>query len=447
MTTFAAFTDCVRTPTLFDACTATTLVSDQFGTSTRKSQLSSIGGRTCIQLTGLDSTLQTNWTQSTALALQADAESIYVLLYCSDPYLLEQGTATRVYWMPETSPGSNTTDGTNTLMGGVWSTEELGNQWVLCCVPFSLMTANGTATTTDQRSKKTMRIGVRVTVASGTKPDVYVGGIWIGGAQRSKVMLSYDGCYISQNTLVKPAHDTYGLTGTLYVAKSVVDSSASYLTTAQLDTFYAAGWSIAGHSYTGVALETLSESAMVDEIGNFRRWAQGRGYARGDGHWAWGYSVGTNNASAEIRSTVTRVLQQSGLKSLRVGNVGSGLTHMRAKSEGLSLGTIETGVKTICAPQLTSGLSIAQMRAFISSGIRHRIPVNVYCHEVAANQAATVANTATNFITPTNYDQTTTPGATQSWIPWLWTNKMAGLIDVVSIDDWYRGLTQPASVA
>lgn len=446
--TFRAWTDCVLEPTLFDDCTSLAIVSDQFGSATRKSQLATVAGRPCVQMVGMDGTLQVRWTKTEAIALQADAECIYVLMHCSDPYLLEQGTATQVYWFPETSVGSNTLDTTNTLNGGVWSTEELGNGWVLCCVPFSLMTAAGSATVTDQRTKRTMRIAVRVTVAAGTKPDVSIGGIWIGGAQRAKVVLSYDGCYISQKTLVKPAHDLYGIPATLYVPWSVVGTDdARFLNVSDLESFYAAGWSICPHSFSGVALDTMSYQQMVDEIGNAQRAQLARGFTRGVDHLAWAYSVGSNNASSSIRADVYRAVRTSGVKTIRVGGAGSGITHMRPLSRGLNLGDIESTPKTIYAPQLTSNLSVAQARARVETGIRHRLPVHVYCHEVAVNQAATISNSATNFITPTNYDQTTTPGSSQSWIPWLVNQRRAGLFDLPTIVDWYTGLTQPALVA
>ena len=442
----AAWTDCVRVPTLFDDCTTTSIVSDQFGSATRKSQLTTAGNRPCIQMTGLDGTLQVRWTKAAAISLQADAECIYVLMRCSDPYLLEQGTATQVYWFPETSAGSDTVDTTNTLNGGLWSVEEVGDGWTLVCVPFSLMTVAGSATVTDQRTKRTMRIAVRVTVASGTKPDVYIGGIWIGGAQRTKLVLAYDGCYISQKTLAKVAHDLYDIPGTLYVPWSVVDQSASYLSTSDLDVFYAAGWDICPHSFSGVALSTLTYQQMVDEIGNAQRAQLGRGYTRGVDHLAWAYNVGSSNADATIRANVYAALRASGVKTVRVGGAGSGLTHLRPLSQGLSLGTIEDLPKTIYSPQLTSGLSIAQARASVETMIRHRLPGHVYCHEIAANQGATVSGSASNYITPTNYDQTTTPGATQSWMPWLNTMRAQGSIDLVTISDWYTSLTQPALV-
>jgi hypothetical protein len=449
MPTFRALSAPAREPTVFYDYAAMTAsgytIADQFGTATRKSQAATYLDRSCIQMTGIDSTLQLNVTKTTALALQSDAEGVFVLLACSDPFLLEASTATRVYCYPETSPGSNTADTTNYIFGGIWAQQELGNGWVLAYVPFSLMTVAGTGAVTDFRTKKLSQVGIRVTV-SGTKPDVYVGGVWVGGATRAKCVLSYDGAYISQKTLGKVAHDLYEIPGTLYVPYSVIDSGANYLTSADLDTFYAAGWAIAGHSYSGVGLETLGEQQQLDEIGNFRRWSVGRGYTRGDGHWAWGYSVGTVNATESVRAICDRVMRASGLKSIRVGSAGSGLSHLRSNALGLAISGA-TDPQTIYSPQITSALTVAQIRAFVETGIRHRMPMHMYAHEIAANQGATVSGSATNYVTPTIYDQTTTPGTTQSVIPWIRSQIEAGMVDCVTVDDWYTGLTQPALVA
>jgi hypothetical protein len=452
MPTFAPFASPARASTQFYDCAALTAsgytIADQFGTASRKTQVATFSGRPCLQMTGLDSTLQLNITKDAALDFQRDAEGIYILLAASDPSLLEAGTATRVYCYPETSIGSNTPDTSNFTLGGIWATQEIGDHWVLCYVPFSLMTVTGTGSVTDHQNKKISRIGIRVTVASGTKPDVYVGGIWIGGASRAKCVLSYDGSFISQLNLAKPAHDLYGFPGTLYVAKHRVDTDANYLTSANLDTFYAAGWSISGHSFASAeGLDSKpSSQAMVDEIGNFRAWALGRGYVRGDGHWAYGYTVPTTNASESVRAMVYAALKSSGLKTARVGGAGSGLSHLRSNALALGISGA-SDPQTIYSPQITSSLTIAQARAFVEAGIRHRMAAHIYIHEIAANQGATVSGSATNYVTPTNYDQTTTPGATQSLMPWLATQRRAGLVDVVSIDDWYRGLTQPTLVA
>jgi hypothetical protein len=428
----ALLPEAVRAPTLFDACTSMAGWADQFGTGTRRTEAAVYLDRPCLRMTGLDSTLQVNRTLATSLALQPDAEAVYVLWSCSDVVSAETGTQMRCYIYPETSSGSNSPDLTNFIFGGMSCAGQLPNQWNLSCIPLSLLTTSGTGSVTDLRTKRVSRIGVRATVLSGTKPDFYIGGIWVGGATRTKVMLGYDGNYISQKTLAKPAHDLYGIPGTLFVAKHTLDSGANFLTSADLDTFYAAGWDICGHSWNfAIGWENLSTQQILDEIGSFRAWAKTRGYVRGDGHWAWPYSVASDNADAAIRARVAAAVQQSGLTSIRVGSAGSGLTFVRPPARALGIAG-ETGVGTVFSPQLTAALSVANWRAFLATPTLARLPVMLYAHEIAVNQAATVSGSATNFFTPANYDQTATPGATQSLMPWLASLRSSGLVDLTT---------------
>lgn len=437
----------LRDPVLFDDCTAMTRWADQFGTASRKTQVSTYRGRSCLQMTGMDSTLQANCTLTASLALQKDAEAIYVLWASPDVVLTETSTRTRVYVYPETAAGSNTPDTTNYVQGEMSCAGQLPGQWNLSCVPLSKMTVAGSGAITDLQTKKVSRIGIRMTVASGTKPDFYLGGIWVGGATRAKVMLAYDGCYISQKTLAKVAHDLYDMPGTLYVAKHKLDSGAGYLTSADLDTFYAAGWDICGHSwsvdYGYDDYRFNSAQQIADEIGNFREWARGRGFSRGDGHWAWPYSIAADNADQTTRLRAAEGIQKTGLKTIRIGSAGASITHLRPPAASLDL-TGETGVGTVFAPQLTSSLSVAQARALITTATLTRLPVMVYAHEIAANQGATVSGSASNYITPTNYDQTTAGGATQSLMPWLNVQRGLGLLDVVTPSQFYSSFLSTA---
>jgi len=449
MTTFLPFATPARSPKVwydYSALSASGYtIADQFGSATRKTEAATYNGRSCLKMTGIDSTLQLNVTKSTSLDLQADAEGVFLLLASPDPYALEQGSATLVYCFPETSAGSNTPDTTNHLRGGVWAQQEVGDGWVLCYVPFALMTVVGSAAVTDFRTKKLSRVGIRVTVTGVAKPDIYVGGVWVGGASRAKVVLSYDGCYISQKTLAKAAHDLYGIPGTLYVARANVDAGANYLTSADLDAFYADGWAIAGHSNSNVSLSTLSLQEQIDHIGAFREWARGRGYTRGDGHWAWAIDVGTANADATVRATCAEAMRQLRLKSVRVGGPGSGVTHLRSNALALDIDGADRP-QTVYAPQMTASLTADNVRAYVTPAIASRMTMHLYAHEIAANQGATVSGSATNFVTPAVYDETTT-GASQSVMPWLSMIRAMGLVDLVTIHDWYRGLTQPQAVA
>ncbi|MEW2463124.1 polysaccharide deacetylase family protein [Microbacterium sp. NPDC047426] len=96
------------------------------------------------------------------------------------------------------------------------------------------------------------------------------------------VSITFDDCYASQYALARPKMDALGYRGTIYTIADVIDTSGTYLTTANLRAMQDAGWDIAGHAYTVAAhnakYTTLSTAAVTDELRQLRAWMVARGF-------------------------------------------------------------------------------------------------------------------------------------------------------------------------
>ncbi|MFJ4356902.1 polysaccharide deacetylase family protein [Streptomyces massasporeus] len=96
------------------------------------------------------------------------------------------------------------------------------------------------------------------------------------------VSITFDDCYSSQYALARPKMDALGYRGTIYTIADVIDTSGTYLTTANLRAMQDAGWDIAGHAYTVAAhnakYTTLTTQAVLDELRNLRAWMVARGF-------------------------------------------------------------------------------------------------------------------------------------------------------------------------
>jgi hypothetical protein len=354
-------------------------------------------GRSAIKIGGLQDTsyafaqvqfARAGYTVSgSALTLGPGQEQMSLLVWSADPMNLSTIQLMTVYL----DNGSGAPDGTNYLTGSATSavTQMLGGGWVLFTWNLRGMTANGTASTcwANLNRGKIWSVVVRIQNGQDTqsvnKTEVWLGGVFFGGRVRPRLILGFDGCYVSQRDTILPDLSALGIPATLYVARHKL-GGAGYFSEADIDTFYAAGWAIAQHSNgyaTGYdnATNFPDASAILDDVADFQDWLQRRGWRRGLGHACWPYTDLTGMTQAR-RLVVAGALREAGLRTIRSTAAGIG-TLICGRANGLS--ALETAMpKTLYSPQLVNGLSPANALAYVKNTAGMGMHAHLYAHEV-----------------------------------------------------------------
>jgi hypothetical protein len=410
----------LEAPLVFHDCTALVsngVTASKFAGDANDPVVATIGGRSCIQFgpnTGVSSNLL--FTAAAGVNVQGRA-TVSILVYCTDFKTLSSFNVVALYF-----DNGGSVDATNYLLGQFPCSQVIDGNWHLMTYHFSAgldftagytMTKAGTATTTAQRITAGLARRVQIQVAGGAgKPDFYVGGIWFGGRKRPKVILGYDGCYISQKAHALVAHDLYGIPGTLYVTKHKVGTAATFLSDADLDTFYAKGWAIAQHSYTNTDGwdAYASTQAIVDEIGTFQTWQASRGFTRGLGHACWPY-VAPGSMSAANRTKVFDAIRQSGLlKTIRNADHAGASGALNCNNLTIDTLHIPFAPRQVWSPQGVQALTAAQVfDRSIKQPICAGQHAHVYVHEMPIGAGAGGGNGidtpwGTNYWLKSNYD-------------------------------------------
>ena len=221
-----------------------------------------------------------------AMTLGPGQEQMSLLVWSADPMNLSTIQLVTVYL----DNGSSAPDGTNYLTSSAASTitNMIGGGWFLVTWNLRQMTPNGTAATcwANLNRGKIWSVVVRIQNGQDTnsedKDQCWLGGIFFGGRVRPRLILSFDGCYISQKNRILPDLLARGIPGTLYIARHKLGSGSGYFTESDVDTFYAAGWAVGEHSNgyaTGYDNTTNFPTAqsMMDDSGAFQAWQKSRG--------------------------------------------------------------------------------------------------------------------------------------------------------------------------
>ena len=136
------------------------------------------------------------------------------------------------------------------------------------------------------------------------------------------VVITFDDGFESTYTIAFPIMEQYGIKGTVYVVPEWV-GGPGYLTLAQLTILHNAGWTIASHSWSHPALQTLTTQEITTELQSTINWLNQNGFADGAYHLAYPYGQYSNN--------VLQVASQLGIKTARIVDWGTitsdGYTH------------------------------------------------------------------------------------------------------------------------
>lgn len=114
---------------------------------------------------------------------------------------------------------------------------------------------------------------------NGSTGIIYFDQHYYDGYQHPVIPWIFEGAAGTHYSVVFAAFTAFGLTGTLAIPTGLVDTS-TFLTTAQIDEMYAAGWDVIHMSDTTTALTGLSVAASEARLGTAETFMTTKGWTR-----------------------------------------------------------------------------------------------------------------------------------------------------------------------
>ena len=261
-----------------------------------------------------------------------------------------------------------------------------------------------------------VRLRVRTDSTAAGTSIVYFDNIKYGGYNRPKIIWIADDGWDSVYSVMYDALKTYGLKGTAAIVSSYIDQ-ASRLTTANLATLHTAGWDIVNHTSDHTNLTTLGTQAeMETKISTCSSFISGLGYTRNNEHKMFVFPNGGYN------TTVLAALSAQGMKAARTIVSQSGLYSAHSALNPLLLVTHNLGETTV----------LATLEAEIDKAIAAGGVIILESHKFVPTPSG-----STEFLDTDTY-------LLAAYIAKL---VNGGLIDMVTLSEWYEGLTRNRKLA
>lgn len=163
----------------------------------------------------------------------------------------------------------------------IW--KKLGVNTVVSGWNEALLDVTTFTTSTGESFSNTMNgIQLRIGAKAGTDLNVSFDALYYQDTlvNRPKLLFTFDDGWDSQYNVAYQYMSPYGLRGNIAVIPSLVNTSG-YMTLAQLQEVYTAGWDLANHTYDHINLKTEPDPAKkVKEIEDGRAWLIQNGFHR-----------------------------------------------------------------------------------------------------------------------------------------------------------------------
>jgi peptidoglycan/xylan/chitin deacetylase (PgdA/CDA1 family) len=276
------------------------------------------------------------------------------------------------------------------------------------CVPgwneFYLDTSKFTASGGESWANTMVRAQLRVVSKSGTSCDVIFDGLYSGEYNRPKLIFTMDDNWLTQYTEAYTRMSAKGLRGTIAVIPSKVDTSG-YMTKAQLQEVYDAGWDLANHTMNHVYLGQVSKSENVAEIGGCTKWLNQNGFTRASDILIYPYG--------SYNDTTIEVAKSFGIKA--------GRTVVEWVESPTNLEPFQLKVRN-CIHTVTQSTAIS----WIDEAIRTGGTTILLFHKIESPATVSMQCSVEVF---------------QALVDYAYKKRLE--IDTVTLSEWYRGLINP----
>lgn len=363
----------VTTPVVVDRCgTAARVTGSGSGTGYAVTLDSSNPGLDVYSIKMQPPVLNADYVQaSVLLASSVDmsvAGNVSVLVYVGDPM------ATQTLDVQLHMSGQS-----GYMLGTYRLSEHVRNCWIWLSMARSDFAATGGATASNWNYPVTTVV-FKKQYSSASAAAFWVGGIVYNSKDRPRLVLSFDGNYDTQYSVVFPKLAANGIGGTLYVDSLYLGTSGVYMTNAQLDEMYAGGMEVGFHAFTTYgALDNTSvyanQAAIESQLEKFKAWQKMRGYYSGIGHVCYPITNTNKNASTTIRDYVIAAFRNQGIKTARLGFDASSNKQFQPTGMGVP------EPYGLAVRSLQSSATLADAKGWIDAAIARGETLHIYGHQ------------------------------------------------------------------
>lgn len=246
--------------------------------------------------------------------------------------------------------------------------------------------------------------------AASPELTLYVDNMLYNVEQMPRLVFAFDDGWASVYEHAYPYMAARGIAGTIFVVPSFI-GSANYMTLANLQTLYDAGWTLCNHTYSHSYLGTdpvngaVSLADAKDRIERARDWLINHGFTRGNGPYYLAYPYG------DVTGYAIQAAQETGMIAARCSNWG----FQSAPVANYHLLNTRSIGSAVSLASTKGDMDIALMSGFTNILLGHKL-------------AETAEDTNTWAISDF-----------QALVDYV----VAKRLKCVTIDEWYKGLTDP----
>lgn len=265
----------------------------------------------------------------------------------------------------------------------------------------------------------TTMIKLRIHLSSDNRNPVVIDSLRYQPKARTKVLFTWDDAHETQYTEGHLYTQPLGVNMTYYLETDAIDSANS-LTSANLDTMYAAGDDHGNHTIDHTDLSSVSAAVGLLKITGARDFLNARSYTRASKHFAYPFGEGA------IIPSIQDTVESAGMVTAR--GVNFYLTGTaNGVSNPLSIGCFNLG----------SADSLAARKQNIDDALAEGNTVIFYGHKLVASAGDATEWDIADF---------------QALVDYALLKQNQDLLDIVTISEWYDGLaglraTSPSRVA
>lgn len=220
---------------------------------------------------------------------------------------------------------------------------------------------------------------------------------------KPKIMIQFDDCFQSAFDEGYAYMQDRGLKGTFFVINTAI-GAVSYMTLANLNTVYSNGWDLGTHGLDD--LTTLPDQAtMESDVATNRNYLINNGFTRASMHYAY--------PSGSFNNTVESAISNQGMVTGRSVQIR---VQSLEPDERLRLNSVSIANTT----------TLATAKGYIDNAIAAGGMYTIAFHQLVATADALNKWVISDF---------------QALIDYILLKKRQGLLDVVTVSEWYNGLS------
>ncbi len=226
--------------------------------------------------------------------------------------------------------------------------------------------------------------------------------MYYGVIAKPKVLFTFDDGWASTHDIVFPILATAGFKATSYIVSGSV-GNAGIMTKANISELYNAGWTIGNHTATHPDFTTMTEAQIEANIRTCQEWLISNGYSKTAKHFA----IPNGTYNADVITAMTNV----------------GLITARSSNVTMFYADVYPSLY-LPAEIFHNTVTLATAQGWVDTAISKGQTLILMLHQISASAPTTDEWKTTDF---------------QALVSYIKDRK----VDVVTMDEWYRGLTDP----